>query len=105
MGRAAIAAGDMDRALELTLQRLTESPDVETAETAALIALAAGEKAIPPSASAILQDGSPELHTRLTTLFSEPPAAMDPKDPTTAAAFLKRLDAEIAVMEDVLEDG
>ena len=105
LARSAVAEGDLARALDLTLERLKRDQTARVAETAAMIALALGKSEIPAAASAVLEQRDPDLHGGLARLFAEPPAPLDPDDPTTAAAFLKRLDAEIAVIEDMLDDG
>lgn len=105
MARAAIAAGDLQRALKLTEMRVQRDGGERAAKTAAMIALALGQAELPSTVTDVLKEKDPELHARLVGLFAKSSAVMDPDDPTTAAAFLKRLDAEIAVIEDVLDDG
>lgn len=105
LARMAIAAGDLRRALDLTLRRFAHDGSASTAETVAMIALALGRSDIPEPAASRLKQADPDLHARLVELFSVPPTAVDPADPASTAAFMKRLDAEIAVIEDALDDG
>lgn len=105
LARMAIAAGDLRRALDLTLQRLKHDGGDSAAETAAIIAMALGRSDIPDAAADHLRQTDPDLHARMLDLFSTPPARLDPAVPASAAAYLKRLDAEIAVIEDALDDG
>ena len=102
LARAAIAAGDLERTLQLTLARLDQDASPATAETAVLVAAALGHAQPPEEARAVLAETAPDALARLSGLFRDeaPPSPGEP-----AAAFLSQLDAEIEAIEDLLEDG
>ncbi len=105
MARLAVAAGDLDRALSLTLETLRHDKNLKTAETAALIALSLGKAEMPAPVKDALAAADRGLHDRMSALFANRTEEIDADDPASATAFLTGLDAEIAVIEDMLEDG
>lgn len=98
----AIAADDIDTALDLGAERLGLAADADVAERLALAALDAGHKTIPDSLVAALPKAQ---RSRLQTLFGHVPDPAEVKDIAGMEGFLDALNSEISTIEELLKDG
>lgn len=98
----AVAAGDVDTALDLGTERLSLSADADVAERLALTALDAGREAIPAGLLAALPD---QQRARLETLFGRGVDPSEVKDLAGVEGYLDTLNSEISTIEELLKDG
>ena len=103
--RGALADGDLETALNAAAQQLMIAQDPDLAERAALLALEAGHSEIPPPVVEVLQEKDRQRLAGLELLFAGPLNESAVEDPTAVASYLESLDAEMALIEELLGDG
>ena len=85
--------------------RLSASPTAGHAESAALLALRAGESRMPAPAAAVLARTAPVKLKALRHLFDETTARDAVRRPARIGGYLKSVDAELSTIEEMLTGG
>lgn len=103
--QAALSAGDISLALSTRKKAFDIAPDLDGADELAMLALEAGEDALPDQAVQFLEQQDPERLEALNAMFRPTIEADDLESPEGVADYLKSLDAEESAIRGMLTDG
>ena len=103
--RAAVAAGKPQLAVQSAEAILAHQNDADLAQQSAILALEAGHESMPEHAARVLLAEDAEAFAAMDLLFRPVTDETAATDAETVSNYLTEMDAEMAVIRELLEDG